>query len=273
MTSTIQQEVHDLTPGAGEITLKKRRSQRIAFRFALVIGVLVPTLGAVGWVGLHGMQSGRNAVDSLYADHLTTIGDAATLSTALQDADLDSIELLSPISSTTRLQILSNLVTVVLPEVNSSIALVDTESANDPLEQPRTVALEADWSKFQAFVASGTLAGTKVSAHEEATELQANAIFGPATAAAKQIIATEKQEAKQAYVQALASYRSSVRWMLVALIMALAAVTVVVGWLIRSVLRRTLEYSAFRGGCHAWRLQQAPRARRQRRASGSGSSA
>jgi diguanylate cyclase (GGDEF)-like protein len=210
-----------------------------------VIAVLVPTLGAVGWVGIHGMQGERNTIDDLYAEHLTTVSDAASLTTALQDADLDSIELLRATSPSGRGQIMSNLVTEVLPEVNSSIALVGTESANDPLEKPRAAAIEANWSKFQEFVASGALASAKSAAPESEAEIQATAIFGPATANAKAIIGTETLEAKQSYAQAIASYRSSMRWMLITMILALLAVTLVVGWLVRSVLRRTLEYAAF----------------------------
>ena len=83
------------------------------------------------------MQAGRNTIDTLYREHLTTVGDAAILATALQDADVDSIELLRTTSPTVRAQIMSNLVVDVLPEVNSSIALVGTESASDPLEKAR----------------------------------------------------------------------------------------------------------------------------------------
>jgi diguanylate cyclase (GGDEF)-like protein len=191
------------------------------------------------------MQGERKTIDSLYTENPTTVADAASLTTALQDANLDSIELLRATSPSGRVQIMSNLVRDILPEVNSGIALVGTESANDPLEKPRAAAIEANWSKFQEFVASGALAGAKAAAPESEAEIQAAAIFGAATADAKAIIGTETLEAKQPYAQAITSYRSSMRWMLITLILAVLAVTLVVGWLVRSVLRRTLEYAAF----------------------------
>jgi methyl-accepting chemotaxis protein len=191
------------------------------------------------------MQGERKTIDSLYTENPTTVADAASLTTALQDANLDSIELLRATSPSGRVQIMSNLVRDILPEVNSGIALVGTESANDPLEKPRAAAIEANWSKFQEFVASGALAGAKAAAPESEAEIQAAAIFGAATADAKAIIGTEILEAKQPYAQAITSYRSSMRWMLITLILAVLAVTLVVGWLVRSVLRRTLEYAAF----------------------------
>jgi diguanylate cyclase (GGDEF)-like protein len=221
------------------------RSLGITSRFALVVVVLIPSLAAVAWVGFRGMQSGRSTADSLYSDHLVNIYDASTLETALQAAELDSVQLLTASVAAERDAITADLLSRVSPEVSSSLMSVASESANDPAEQPRAAAIAARWSAFQHLLASGALVATNASSGAHVTDSQLTAILGAATAAASSIIGTEDQQADQAHTRLLAEYGSNIRWMLFTVSVALLAMATVVGWLIRSVLPRTLAYSAF----------------------------
>ncbi|HUC15361.1 MAG TPA: diguanylate cyclase [Acidimicrobiales bacterium] len=222
-----------------------KRSLGIASRFAIVVVVLIPSLGSVAWVGFHGVQSGRNTANSLYLDHIVNVRNASTLALALQEADLDGLQLLGSSVPARRDRIIADLLSRVSPQLDSSLISVDAESADDPLERPRTAAIDAGWSRFQQLLASGAFAGTNTTTGEHVTDSQLVAVLGPASAAAASIMGTEEQQANQAHTQALAVYWSSVRWMLFTVIIALLAGAAVVAWLVRSVLPRTLAYSAF----------------------------
>ena len=65
------------------------------------------------------------------------------------------------------------------------------------------------------------------------------------TAAAKSIVHVEAREAGASYQEALASYQSSLQLMLLVLVLGLVTAGGMVVWLVRSVLTRTLAYSAF----------------------------
>jgi len=222
-----------------------RRAFRITSKFALVVVVLVPSVAAVAWVGFDGMRSGKASVDSLYSDHLVNVRDAATLAIALQDANRDSLELLFTRDLSARSRIMTDLVTQVSPQVSSGLVAVGAESAADPLERPRAAAMAAGWARFEQLLASGALRGSGTPTIEEATDTQLTGIFAATTTAAKAIVATDAVEAARAHTHAGAVYRSSLRWGLLTVTITLTALAAVVGWLIRSVLPRTLEYSVF----------------------------
>jgi diguanylate cyclase (GGDEF)-like protein len=222
-----------------------KRSLGIASRFGLVVVVLVPSLGVVAGVGFRGIQSGRDTANSLYSDHLVNVRDASNLAVAMQEADIDALQLLTASDPAVSARLTTDLVSRVLPAVNTTITSVDAESASDPLERPRAAVIDAGWSAFQRLLAGGDLTGTALWTSGRATDSALAAIFGPTGTALNSVIATEAQQAGQAHARALAVYRSGVGWMLFTVVLALLAVSAVVGWLIRSVLHRTLKYSAF----------------------------
>jgi diguanylate cyclase (GGDEF)-like protein len=209
-----------------------------------VVVVLVPSLAAVAFIGFRGMESGRSGVNNLYADHLVTLRTASALEIGLDQADIDSLQLLAPINPANRGRITTDLAADVSPRVDSAISLVKGDSADDPLERPQAAVIAKGWSTFQALSTGGALDATTLTARQ-ATGRQLATIFQATTSAAQSIVETESQQAAAAHIQALASYRSHVRWMLLTVLLAVLAVAGVVGWLIRSVLPRTLQYSAF----------------------------
>jgi hypothetical protein len=96
--------------------------------------VLVPSLGAVAWAGLHGLQSGRDSANSLYTDHLLTLRDASALEIGLESAYTDGLELLATDDPTTGRGINADLFSSVAPEVDADIVSVGAESADDRAE-------------------------------------------------------------------------------------------------------------------------------------------
>src|SRR5579863_3332190 len=95
------------------------------------------------------MQSGRSTANSLYSDHVVNIDDASTLETALQHAELDSVQLLTTSAAAQRDALTTDLLSQVAPQVNSSLVSVVAESADDPLERPRVATIQAGWNAFQ----------------------------------------------------------------------------------------------------------------------------
>jgi diguanylate cyclase (GGDEF)-like protein len=222
-----------------------RRSLGISSRFTLVVIVLVPSLGVVGWAGIRGLQTSRSAVNSLYHDHLVTTKDSSSLAIALQEALNDGLRLAGGDNAADRHLVTADLAASVSPQVEAGIQVVGAEVADDPAERSNLAAIATGWGRFGQLVASGSLSGATDPAAETATDTQLVGILTPATAAAKSVISIENAQAATAYNRALAAFDSASRWMILALLVALLATACVVGWLIRSVLRRTLAYSAF----------------------------
>jgi diguanylate cyclase (GGDEF)-like protein len=233
-------------------------SLRISSRFALVLVVLVPSVLAVTAIGFHGLQSDRDSANSLYSDHLLATEDVSALETALQQAEQVSLEQLLAGSVADRQQLTTQLVVSVSPTVESSLAAVVALSSDDPAERGSAQTITTSWANFQTLLASGTLAAS-TPATQAGLAKQVTSTFDVATTAAQSIDHVEATQADQAHRDALATYRSSVELMLlVGLIGLLLSVGIVV-WLIRSVLPRTLAYSAFaaqvRQGDYSHRLK------------------
>jgi diguanylate cyclase (GGDEF)-like protein len=221
-----------------------KHSLRITARFALVLVVLVPALLAVMAAGFYGLHSGRNAANELYRDHLVTSESVTSLDIALEDAHQASLEILLTNDPSERQRLITQLVSQISPAVEAGISLVSAQAADDPAQSPSAKNIVAVWTEFQQLMVNGSL--TSVDSHlRTATEAQVIAAFDKATASAKAILSIEGEQGQQAHQRAIAEYRASVTLMLVAGILGLLISVGVVVWLIRSVLPRTLAYSAF----------------------------
>lgn len=221
-------------------------SPGITTRFALVIVVLLPSLGALAWVGFQGLQSSHSALDSMYSDHLVTIRDVSALEISLDEAEQDGLQLIATGAPAARARLTVDLASRVVPEVDSEMGLVTGDTSDNRLEVTRRGVITAAWAKFQRLLIAGKLSTGSASTPDAGTNLLSS-VFDPAIAAAKSLIATEEVEAVQAHEQAQAAYSSNIKWLLLTVALALLAAAGIVGWLIRSVLSRTLRYSAFAG--------------------------
>jgi diguanylate cyclase (GGDEF)-like protein len=220
------------------------RSLRISSRFALVLVVLVPSLLAIIGVGVRGLMSVRDSADNLYSDHILTTLDVSQLHTSLQDAQVAGLELLLAESSAQRQRLSTELIVTIAPTVQKALAAVTAEASDDPLELPLARAAATGWGSFQTLLASGALASATPQTTPALTN-QLTAAIDTATGATESLNQVEVSQARQAHDDAAQAYRSSVELMLLAGLLGLLSTVGVVVWLIRSVLPRTLAYSAF----------------------------
>jgi diguanylate cyclase (GGDEF)-like protein len=224
-----------------------RRSLRIRARFTVVLIVLVPVLLSVIAAGLDGLRSGKTAADVLYRDHLVTSQAVTDLDIALEDAHQASLELLLATSAADQRRVTTRLLTEISPRLENALSVVFAETTDDPAQLPSTQTIAADWAKFQQLFVAGALTRSDP-ATRVATTKQVVDTFESATTAAQVIIAIEGRQGGQAHQAALGDYRRSVELMLIAGAIGLLCTVGVVAWLIRSVLPRTLSYSAFAAG-------------------------
>jgi diguanylate cyclase (GGDEF)-like protein len=221
-----------------------RYSIRITWRFALVLAVLLPALAAVTAAGIYGLDTGRRGAHSLYEDHLQGTLEVASLQSALQDVHRASLELLLEDDAAQRGLLSTTLTDTLIPAVQRSLGPVAALSAQDPQERSAVQSINASWAQFVAVLAEQLPTATTPAAHVH-VEDEINAEFARAVKAAKSITSQETHEADLAYQAAQRDYDFSIELMLIAGLTGLLCSIATVIWLIRSVLPRTLAYSAF----------------------------
>lgn len=221
-----------------------RYSIRISLRFGLVLAVLLPALGAVTAAGLYGLQTGRQGAHNLYENHLRATLDVTALQSALQDAQRTSLELLLERDPAQRQRLNTELTTELLPAVQARLGPVAALSAQNPTESAAVQVINSTWARFEA-VLIDQLPTAETPAADVTVENDINATFSAAVTAAKAITRQETDEAGTAYRQAVRDYDRSIGLMLLAGVVGLLFSIATVVWLIRSVLPRTLSYSAF----------------------------
>jgi diguanylate cyclase (GGDEF)-like protein len=221
-----------------------RYSIRISLRFALVLAVLLPALCAVTVAGVHGLNTGRRGAHSLYEDHLRGTLSVAALQTSLQDVQRASLELLLEDDPAQRERLNTQLTTELIPAVQTALGPVAALSAQDPKELAAVQAINRSWASFEAVLADKLPTATTPAKHVD-LEDEINAEFKTAVAATKSITEQEVAEADAGYQAVVRDYDLSIELMLAAGIIGLLFSIATVIWLIRSVLPRTLSYSAF----------------------------
>jgi diguanylate cyclase (GGDEF)-like protein len=221
-----------------------KRSLNIRRRFALIFVILIAAPLAVAWAGLHGLQAERTSVSNLYADQLSA-ETASDLGIRLGDAHAATLELLLDSANPAEAaKVSAELFTGITSDVDAGIATVHADGVDSRSELASIAVIQHGWTALVKLRANGGLSG--VSPAAVASEVgRVEAIYDPMTAAAKSIVHAEADQARASYGQAQASYRSSLQLMVIVLVLALLAAGGVVILLVRSVLRRTLAYSAF----------------------------
>ena len=218
---------------------------KIKWRFGLILAVLLPSLVTVGWAGIHGLQSQRTAVAALYTNQVLSAQQATDLGIAIGTAHAAVLELLLDRGNVpAAANVATELLTGISSGIDVGIAAVEADSSDSPSELASVGVISKGWNEVRRLDASGALLPNAASSTtERATEIER--IFDPMTAAASSIVRVETAQARTSYDRALASYRSSVRLMLLVLLLALLLAGGVVLQLIRSFMVRTLEYSTF----------------------------
>ena len=217
---------------------------RISLRFTLVLAVLLPALCAITAAGLYGLQTGRAGAHSLYEDHLRGTLQVSALQSALQDAQRASLELLLEDDPVELGKLHDELDNQLIPAVQTALGPVAALAAADTNELAFVQTINANWAKFEAVLADQLPTAHTPTAHVT-VEDEIDSTFGSAVNAAKSITRQEVAEADRAYRQTVRDSDFSIELMLIAGIVGLLCSIATVVWLIRSVLPRTLSYSAF----------------------------
>jgi diguanylate cyclase (GGDEF)-like protein len=221
-----------------------RYSVRISLRFALVLAVLLPALIAITAAGIHGLRTGREGANSLYEDHLRGTLRVTTLQSALQEVQRASLQLLLEHDPAERQKLNTELSTDLIPAVQGALGPVAALAALDTKELAAVQTINLNWAKFQAVLVN-QLPTADNEQVDLALEDQINAEFQSAVTAAESITTQEAAEADDAYDRVVRDYDFSIELMLGAGIIGMLFSILTVIWLIRSVLPRTLSYSAF----------------------------
>jgi diguanylate cyclase (GGDEF)-like protein len=218
---------------------------KIRSRFGLVLVVIVPALIAIGVSGVYGLQAERSSASELYLNNVRSTDEAAKLGTNLSIAHAATLELVIDVGHAAEVAtVTSQLSAGITTDIDVGIATVRANSADNRVQTQAINVIAAGWTRLQVLRSTGGLSGPSPAAQaSEKNEIEAT--YDPMTAAATSIVNVERSQAQSAYFGSLASYTAAVHRMLLVLLVALVLSTGVVLWLIRSVLTRTLTYSAF----------------------------
>jgi hypothetical protein len=125
----------------------------IAWKFFLLIGVVVPSVLGVSVVGVRALGSMKQRLDTVYEDALNSSRTVGQLSTAVEEAEEMSRLLVaqtqpSPIQRTT-----SELRNQVMPQVQREIDQMHALAASDPSggDLVLTEQLQDDWQRFLTY--------------------------------------------------------------------------------------------------------------------------
>jgi diguanylate cyclase (GGDEF)-like protein len=221
-----------------------RNSLRITSRFAIVLVVLVPVLVAITLAGYFGLRSSDERSTELYNDHFVAAQQVSALESALQNAERTTQQIFQGDDQSQVPALIDVLVTQRLPAVQTAIDEVVALSADDPREGPSADSIRASWTTIQSVLASGGLTGSD-QATRASTSTKLNAAYDQAIDSAGTINKVEVDQARAAFEAARSNYHASVIVMISAGLLGLLLSIGTVVWLIRSVLPRTLSYSAF----------------------------
>ena len=210
-------------------------------RALLVLGVvLIPAFVAIAVV-----QAGPKAYLLEYGSNVRSSQAARDLDTHLGVAHLLAVELLQTSDPAEAGRLGTQLLDQALPAVELGIETMRGLQYDDTKDQLATLdAIAAGWQQVKNRWAAGGLVAGGATAPTDARS-QLDALFGPMEAGAERIAANEDAQAQTAYRRALHVYQTSVWLMRGLLVAGLALAAVVMLWLVRSILPRTVAFSRF----------------------------
>jgi len=220
----------------------------IAWKFFLLLALVVPSLLAVSWVGGTGMVEMKARLDDVYEDNLTSTRAIGSLSVALQQAEELSLGLIGDVDPASIARLRSELREDLFPEIArrlDDVRLVSGPSSSRDGLVARS--LETAWREFAAFADSrGFLAATGGPSDEDATASSTVQRLSTSLRILNdQLAAQELQQAQASKEEAERTYAHSLSVLRMIVAIALIAGIGVTIWLIRSVVVRVKEYSGF----------------------------
>jgi diguanylate cyclase (GGDEF)-like protein len=221
----------------------------IAWKFFLLIGVVVPSVLAVSVVGVRALGSMKQRLDTVYEDALNSARTIGQLSTAVEEAEEMSRLLVaqtqaSPIRRTT-----SELRNDVMPQVQREIDQIHVLAASHPSggDLLLTERLQNDWQRFLTYTQSKVFltAASGPSSTDPAVGDRLESLSQSVKSTVGAIDAAEVQQANTARNEAQATYSRSLFLLRIFVVVGLLAGATAALWLTRDVVRRVRAYSTF----------------------------
>ena len=216
----------------------------ISARFGVVLVAVVLALIGVGAAGLAAVSSTHKSLDLIYSDNVVTAQMETDLESRLHEVEATVLKGLLTGAPQVQARESVALATNVLPAVGLRIATVAGAVDDNAVQGAYITGLERSWSSFTHAFAEGGLGGGSLAARNARAALLAPMLEQAATDA-HEIYLAEGAEAKQRSETAAATYHDNVRLVIEIVVLGLLASLLIVVWLIRSMLPRTLAYSRF----------------------------
>jgi hypothetical protein len=211
----------------------------MAWKFFLLMALIVPSMLAVSWVGGRGMGDVKARLDSLYEDNLTSGQAVARLSLVLERAEQMSLRLIDEVDPIALDSVRSELREEVFPAVEQQLDAVRSTSESSE-ELALIDHLRASWGEFRAFTDSPEFlaASSGRVAQDRFIASKAETLTRSFRSQIDRIESREGSQARQARREAEHTYTRSI-----GLLRAIAALGIFAGlgatvWLIRAVVIR-----------------------------------
>jgi diguanylate cyclase (GGDEF)-like protein len=222
----------------------------IAAKFAVMLGVLVAALFAVGFAGLRGLGDLDRHAAVLYRDHVVTLQRTAALATDTGRAAKIALQVIVSNTPADIAHLEAQLDGEVVPKVDQEIAALRSAHASDSAEERAKIEQIASlWARFLSLRQGGALRTLESAAsggrRDDALAQRVRAIFDPIERLTSQQTSIETTDAAKLADQAGATYRRSRASLLWIGLVAILAGVALMAWLIRAVVPRVRRYSEF----------------------------
>jgi diguanylate cyclase (GGDEF)-like protein len=218
----------------------------MAWKFFLLMALIVPSTLAVSWVGGRGMHQMKVRLDALYEDNLTSLQVVSRLSLVLEEAEEMSLRLIGDVDPAALDSTRSELREEVFPAVEQRLDALRSISESSE-ERALVDHLQASWEAFRAFTDSPEFlaASSGRVAQDRFIASKVETLTRSFRSEVDRIEMREGSQARQARRETERTYTRSV-----ALLRTIVALGLFVGlgatvWLIRAVVVRVREYSRF----------------------------
>ena len=221
----------------------------IAWKFFLLIGVVVPSVLAVSVVGVRALASMKARLDTVYEDALNSARTVGQLSTTIEEAEEKSRLLVTQTQPSEIEKTTAELRNEVMPNVQREIDQMHALAASDPSggDLVLTEQLQTDWQRFLTFTQSRNFltAASGPSKTDDAVSARLEGLAKSLKATVGEIDAAEVKQANNARDEAEATYARSLFLLWVFVAVGLVAGATAALWLTRDVVRRVRAYSTF----------------------------
>jgi diguanylate cyclase (GGDEF)-like protein len=218
----------------------------LAWKFFLLLALIIPSMLAVSWVGGRGMETMKARLDALYEDNLASLQAVSRLSLTLEEADEMSLRLVGEVDPAALESVRSELREEVFPTVEQGLDAVRSIS-EAPEERALVDHLSASWEAFRVFTDSPEFlaASSGRYAQDRFISSKTETLARSFRSEIDRIEVQENSQAERGRRVAERAYARGVVLLRVIVALGLLVGTGATVWLIRAVVTRVREYSGF----------------------------